>query len=294
MTTAQHAVSNAPFNPPSSVNHFATESRTEEPTTNSIPYPSHVQIDPTPLPWRCQFTFSDGRQCRMPRHELHVCLCKYHARREQEIWGDPECATSQMLEGLFDDLSTATAINRALAQVFRLLAQKRITQREAVAFGYLAQLLLQTVHGVRSEAISAFGHQHWSQSLKSKLNSMPEPTLQPVRIEREPQQTAPEIFPVSAPGNSNTPPRAIALAEPAPPAANAVPASIGNYKIPSQSVPSLADSALAQTHPQLSSNEHLQNHWTLSRAECALTKKRTGGMLASENRSGSDVAMQKW
>src|SRR5579883_2972654 len=145
MTTAQNAVSNAPFNPPPSVNHFANESRIEEPTSNSIPYPSHVQIDPTPLPWRCQFTFSDGRQCRMPRHEFHVCLCKYHARREEELWGDPECSTARQLDGLFDDLSTATGINRALAQVFRMLAQKRITQREAVAFGYLAQLLLQTV-----------------------------------------------------------------------------------------------------------------------------------------------------
>jgi hypothetical protein len=187
MTTAQQALSSAPFNPPSSVNHFPNESRTEEPTTTPIPYPSHVHIDPTPLPWRCQFTFSDGRQCRMPRHEFHVCLCKYHARREQELWGDPESASSaakvypqdelsplnkvQQLEGLCDDLSTATAINRALAQVFRMLAQKRITQREAVAFGYLAQLLLQTIPGVRSEAISAFGLNSWTESLKVTIRS---------------------------------------------------------------------------------------------------------------------------
>jgi hypothetical protein len=45
-------------------------------------------------------------------------------------------------------------VNRALAQVFRLLAQRRISREEAATFGYLAQLLLQTADTTRSSGES--------------------------------------------------------------------------------------------------------------------------------------------
>ena len=109
----------------------------------------------------------------MPRHEIHVCLCRYHARREEELWGDPESATARELDGLCTDLTTATGVNRALAQVFRMLAQKRVNQRDAVAFGYLGQLLLQTVDGVRSESVAAFGYKAWTSQLRSTLRPQP-------------------------------------------------------------------------------------------------------------------------
>ena len=111
----------------------------------------------------------------MPRHEIHVCLCRYHARREEELWGDPESATARELDGLCTDLTTATGVNRALAQVFRMLAQKRVNQRDAVAFGYLGQLLLQTVDGVRAESVAAFGYKAWTSRLRSALNPQPNP-----------------------------------------------------------------------------------------------------------------------
>ena len=78
-------------------------------------------------------------------------------------------ATLPELEALCGDLTTATNINRALAQVFLLMAQGRIAQKQAVAFGYLAQLLLQTVPGIRSEFVSAFGYRPWETKLKTSL-----------------------------------------------------------------------------------------------------------------------------
>ncbi len=174
MTTAQEPLTSASFHPSSSpLDHFPESPRTNEPTNNSNIPASSVFIDPTPLPERCQFTFSDGRQCRMPRHEIHVCLCRYHARREEELWGDPESATARELDGLCTDLTTATGVNRALAQVFRMLAQKRVNQRDAVAFGYLGQLLLQTVDGVRAESVAAFGYKAWTSQLRSTLSPQP-------------------------------------------------------------------------------------------------------------------------
>src|SRR5438445_12597935 len=97
---------------------------------------------------RCQFTFSDGRRCRNQR----ASLCVHHASREFERGAKvPPDAALGGLVALCSDLTTATNINRALAQTFLLMAQGRIPQKQAVAFGYLAQLLLQTVPGIRSE-----------------------------------------------------------------------------------------------------------------------------------------------
>src|SRR5690348_12780732 len=125
---------------------------------------------------RCQFTFSDGRQCR----NQSASLCLHHASKHKPSPG-AEGAPDVALEGLCGDLTTATNINRALTQVFLLMAQGRIPQKQAVAFGYLTQLLLQTVPGIRSEFVSAHGYRAWEQKLKSSLeaNQSPEPSPAP-------------------------------------------------------------------------------------------------------------------
>ena len=112
-------------------------------------------VNPAPEPARCRFLSSDKRQCRMLRADRHPDFCLYHAARQEEIFAllpEREFALAPELEALAADLTTATGVNRALGQVFRLLAQNRISRKDAVAFGYIAQLLLQTVPGVRAEA----------------------------------------------------------------------------------------------------------------------------------------------
>jgi hypothetical protein len=117
---------------------------------------------PDPLPDRCQFTFSDGRQCTMPRSEIHPLLCRFHAEREDQLFGDP--APSGVVGAGLDlpelysacrDLTTAAGVNRALGQVFRLLAQRRISRQEAATFCHLAQLLLRSIAAMRAERVEA-------------------------------------------------------------------------------------------------------------------------------------------
>lgn len=133
-------------------------------------------------PARCQFSFSDGRRCRMPRassgesHEkVHPYFCLYHATKEEELYGllypREASANSAELEPMCGELSTATDVNRALAQAFRLLARGRISRRDAVAFGYLGQLMLQSVPGVRAEYVAAFGYRAWQENLTIRLGS---------------------------------------------------------------------------------------------------------------------------
>jgi hypothetical protein len=129
---------------------------------------------------RCEFAFSDGRRCRNHRAQL----CAHHASKtpirsgsasrannvsEGTLLGLTNPCNLPELEPLCADLTTATNINRALAQVFLLMAQGRIPQKQAVAFGYLSQLLLQTVPGIRSEYVSVHGYKSWEKRLRSSL-----------------------------------------------------------------------------------------------------------------------------
>ncbi len=145
MTTAQYTI-NGPFSPPPcSAAHI--DPLLNEDDANAV--------SPKPEPARCRFLSSDKRQCRMLRADHHPDFCLFHAARQDEIFAllpEREFALAPELEALAADLTTATGVNRALGQVFRLLAQNRITRKDAVAFGYIAQLLLQTVPGVRAEA----------------------------------------------------------------------------------------------------------------------------------------------
>ena len=118
----------------------------------------HRPPETEPLPDRCQFMFSDGRQCTMARSDIHPSLCFYHSDREEQLFGDPShrCETRKLdFPELFSacrDLSTAAGVNRALAQVFRLLAQRRISRQEAATFGHLAKLLLRTISLMNAES----------------------------------------------------------------------------------------------------------------------------------------------
>src|SRR6266702_633663 len=118
-----------------------------------------VHIDTNPLPERCQFFFSDGRQCAMARSDIHPSLCRFHSEREDQLFGDPAPGGNVVgaahdlpeLHSACRDLTTAAGVNRALAQVFRLLAQRRISRQEAATFGHLAQLLLRSIAMARAE-----------------------------------------------------------------------------------------------------------------------------------------------
>src|SRR5579883_2532574 len=140
----------------------------------SDPAPAFLyQTEPAPAgtPDRCAFTFADGRQCR--NEPAHLCAdhaAKRRTRRAAADNADPaDFAHLPELESLGADLTTAANVNAALARVFLLLAQGRIRRENAVAFGYLAQLLLQTLPGIRSEHVAAFGLSSWNAKLRSAL-----------------------------------------------------------------------------------------------------------------------------
>src|SRR4029077_9449401 len=102
----------------------------------SHPVPS-ISISESP---RCLFRTQNG-QCRMLAVDFSATLCLYHARRAMPQVPD----TVDLLQSLtkpptrFHD---AQGITNALAALFSLVAQGRISPRRATALAYIANLLL--------------------------------------------------------------------------------------------------------------------------------------------------------
>ena len=163
MTTAQETSNGHRVSPPPG--HDATGIVSSDLSAGAPANKVHRErgISHEPLPDRCQFTFSDSRQCTMARSDIHPSLCPFHAEREEQLFGSPS-PVGHVVGAAFDlpelhsacrDLTTAAGVNRALAQVFRLLAQRRISRQEAATFGHLAQLLLRTITLAHAESVAA-------------------------------------------------------------------------------------------------------------------------------------------
>ena len=103
-------------------------------------------VDPTQL---CQFFFSDGRQCRMFRHQSHASFCLVHTREEQQLLAEEEIG--QELVSISGQFRTNTDINHVLGKLFNLVANGRIPARRAENLTYLAQLLLYSQKHIRYE-----------------------------------------------------------------------------------------------------------------------------------------------
>jgi hypothetical protein len=91
----------------------------------------------------CSHINSRGQRCRMlPAHGS--AFCAFHFRQAQAVQPDPEVLAADLLRDI-EDFSTAASINAFLGNLVRQLARKRITRRDAIAFGYLSQLLLNSL-----------------------------------------------------------------------------------------------------------------------------------------------------
>ena len=160
MTTVQETPNGHRVSPPSAhdTNGIVSSDLSTGMPANKLHRGRGISLEP--LSPRCQFTFSDGRQCTMARSDIHPSMCPFHAEREEQLFGSPSPGGSVVGDALdlpelysaCRDLTTAAGVNRALAQVFRLLARRRISRQEAATFGHLAQLLLRTITLARAES----------------------------------------------------------------------------------------------------------------------------------------------
>jgi hypothetical protein len=183
---------------------------------------SSFGTDPNPLPERCQFMFSDGRQCAMARSDIHPSLCRFHSEREDQLFGSPT-AGGHVVGAAFDlpelysacrDLTTAAGVNRALAQVFRLLAQRRISRQEAATFGHLAHLLLRSISVMRAESTDPTRIGVLSDEPERRTSHIQSPANKrshPATIGVPSEQREPRDLSVSSPINKSVHPARLAV-----------------------------------------------------------------------------------
>ena len=131
---------------------------------------------------RCDFETSDGRRCRMPRHNDHPALCPFHAREEMQLLESLRLG-SELSASLTGQFMTATDINFVLGKLFTALAQGRIPRRNAATLAYIGHLMLHSLSDLKKEYCFAYNFQQWSNMLDHATplsNSSPgTPSLNP-------------------------------------------------------------------------------------------------------------------
>ena len=127
---------------------------------------SRVATDESSL---CQFSFADGRTCRMFRQHDHPSLCVFHARAERQVI-ESDRLGSELAATLTGRFMTATDINFALGKLYKAIAQNRIPPRNASNLAFVGKLLLLSLDKLKSEFNFRYEYDQW---IKMYLESKP-------------------------------------------------------------------------------------------------------------------------
>jgi hypothetical protein len=101
---------------------------------------------------RCRYTSAHGRRCLNPLRSATAGFCVIHERfAEQHNDTEAQSISTELLSG-GPNLQNRQAVGRVIAQLFTMIAQRRIRQREGALLAYVASLLLQTMGAVTDAA----------------------------------------------------------------------------------------------------------------------------------------------
>ena len=99
---------------------------------------------------QCQHISPRGQRCRMLRASEAELFCLHHLRKAASTLLDPEALAAELFHDI-ESFVSANEINTLLGNVVRQLARKRIERKDALAIGYLSQLLLSSLLVMRRE-----------------------------------------------------------------------------------------------------------------------------------------------
>jgi len=104
---------------------------------------------------RCTHITSGGNRCssyRLPGDESQtLCFAHFSAADAKRYPHDIVNLTAEILSPR-DRFDTPRGVNRVLARVMRLLAEGRISSRDALALGYIGQLIVNTLPHIARES----------------------------------------------------------------------------------------------------------------------------------------------
>ena len=122
----------------------------------------------------CDFTWSDGRQCRMLRSSSKSKYCLHHERRLRHF-GETEKTASYIAEPITaGDFVPASALTHSLARVFLAVAEGRIEPKRATALARVGATLLRSICESSRELEECCNDKYWSQLIWSHYKNTPD------------------------------------------------------------------------------------------------------------------------
>jgi len=98
-----------------------------------------------PLKDRCRFTSAHGRRCLNPLRSGTAGFCIIHERFYEQSNDAEAAAVSDQLFSGGPELRTREDVGRVMAQLFTLIAQRRIKRSEGTLLAYIGAILLQAM-----------------------------------------------------------------------------------------------------------------------------------------------------
>jgi len=132
----------------------------------------------------CQFSFADGRTCRMFRQHDHPSLCVFHARAERQIIESNRLG-AELAASLTGRFMTATDINFVLGKLFKAIAQNRIPPRNAANLAFVGKLLLLSLRDLKDEYEFEYEYETWKNMEQNAI-----PLSNPPSVTLREQQSA--------------------------------------------------------------------------------------------------------
>jgi len=120
----------------------------------------------------CDFTWSDGRQCRSLRHSTKSKYCLPHDRELRNL-KEADSIAADLVEPISGDFVPATALTHSLARLFQLLAEGRVDPKTATALASVANTLLKSIGKSNEEFQQCYLEGYWRQLVRTHFNDLP-------------------------------------------------------------------------------------------------------------------------
>jgi hypothetical protein len=119
---------------------------------------------------RCLFTTNHGNRCRNPHLGNASRHCFLHEGRKEKVDEAEVRAVADQLFSECANLQTRGEVNRFMAKLLTLVAQKRISREDGSLLAYIASLLLQTIAPVRRSKPIADEREEFMDSVASPIH----------------------------------------------------------------------------------------------------------------------------
>lgn len=120
----------------------------------------------------CAFSFSDGRQCRIPRHKPNSRYCFAHARKHRHLEEADEVA-QEILNPLSGSFVSSASMTQSLIHLYAAVTEGRFPPKQAAALAKVSSVLMKSIDASSHEFRTVFIQTYWSQLVRDSYGDLP-------------------------------------------------------------------------------------------------------------------------